>query len=206
MTHSLKTEHAQALEDMWAGRFGQAYTDRNPPAADAGTFHRGLCRRLGIRRVLEVGCNQGLNLTRLDADPDFTAVGVDICGYALAAARRRLVNVGLVQATIYNLPFADASFDFVFTCGVLIHVPPDGLGRAMEELHRVSGRYIWCGEYYSADRVEIPYRGQAGALFKDDFGGRYRAQFPDLRLLDRGNLEKATSGFDDLTWWLFEKA
>ena len=69
---------------------------------------------------------------------------------------------------------------------------------------RVSRRYVLTMEYYSAEQVEVPYREHRGALFKRDYGGLFAASYPELKLLERGEL-KADQGWDDVTFWLFEK-
>jgi len=52
----------------------------------------------------------------------------------------------------------------------------------------------------------VPYHGQRCALFRDDFGRRYREQFPGLVLVETGFLDRSETGFDNLSWWLFEKS
>ena len=42
------------------------------------------------------------------------------------------------------------------------------------------------------------------ALFKMDFGGLYQKNHPSLHVLKKGFLSKA-QGWDDVTYWLFEK-
>jgi hypothetical protein len=42
-------------------------------------------------------------------------------------------------------------------------------------------------------------------LFKRDFGTFYLEQWPELQLVDYGFVWKRVE-FDDLNWWLFEKA
>lgn len=197
---------AQRLERLWSGSFGRAYTRRNDTRhTDVGAFHHALCTRLAIRSVLEVGCNVGLNLMRVAEDETIAATGVDVNEDALATARRRMPRCTFVRASAYTLPLAAESFDLVFTCGVLIHIPVEDLPAALAEIHRTSRRYIWAGEYYSPTRVEVPYRRQRRALFKDDFGRRYQEQFPGLTLIETGFLDRVETGFDNLTWWLFEK-
>ena len=52
--------------------------------------------------------------------------------------------------------------------------------------------------------VEVPYRGQEGALFKRDYGGLFLELFPELELRGQGFLGK-DQGWDDVTWWVLEK-
>lgn len=198
-------QRARALIDLWSGDFGQQYTARNAAeTARSGVYHAALCQALGARSALEVGCNIGLNLTRM-TEAGIDATGVDVNGRALETARRRLPGLHFVEASAYDLPFDDASFDLVFTCGVLIHIPPESRPRALDELLRVSRRYVWLGEYYRARETVIPYRGQPHALWGADFGAQLLERCPDARLLEKENLG-SEHGFDELTCWLFEKA
>jgi ubiquinone/menaquinone biosynthesis C-methylase UbiE len=92
-----------------------------------------LVRRYGEgRRILEAGCGTGLLLGRA-ADFAAYAAGVDLSGGMLARARERGLKV--VQASITDLPFADASFDLVYSVKVLAHIQP--IREAMAELARV---------------------------------------------------------------------
>lgn len=83
-------------------------------------------------RVLEVGCGTGLILQRI-APVASEARGIDLSPGMLAAARGRGLNVAEGSATA--LPFADASFDVVYSFKVLAHVPDIGL--ALREVSRV---------------------------------------------------------------------
>lgn len=198
------TSEATRLEGLWAGEFGDAYTDRNAAAGAArGPFWRRVLDGLDVRSVLEVGCNVGANLRWLQELLDPACVfGVDVNREALACVRRTYVHVNAVTASARQLPFRDRSFDLVFTTGVLIHVPPPVLPLAMAEIVRCSRRYVLCGEYFAEEPTEVPYRGQQGALFKRDFGGLYRELFPELELVREGQVG-LDEGFDDVTWWLF---
>ena len=194
------------LEHLWSGEFGVRYTDRNRQVnAETGNFHHSLCTQLGARRVLEVGCNIGLNLTKMAAESHFDVWGVDLNGYAIAGAKRCLPNARFALASAYSLPFGDDAFDLTFTSGVLIHIPPHSLERVMTEIHRTSRKWICCCEYYSAEVIEVPYRGEKGALYKSDFGRLFFECFPGLKLVEKGFLAKETTGFDNLTFWIFEK-
>ena len=75
----------------------------------------------------------------------------------------------------------------------------------MAEIVRCSRRYVLCGEYFAEEPTEVPYRGQTGALFKRDYGASLPAScFPELALVDQGFLGR-DEGWDDVTWWLFER-
>ncbi len=193
--------------DQWTGDFGRAYTERNVydwklrvPA------FRAMLKDLSLERVLEVGCNRGYNLLALREvlGPGPEIVGVEPNAFALEIARAASPRVAAVHGDAYNLPFPDASFDLVFTVGVLIHIPPEELPKALTEIHRVSRRYILAAEYYAAEETPIVYRGQNDLLWKRDFRQHYQTLFPGLRLLREGYWD-AEQGFDRTHWWLLEK-
>lgn len=192
------------LEQLWGGDFGDAYVERNRNAGDPrGRFWKALLQEFPARRVLEVGCNTGANLRWLvEQVPE--VYGIDVNRKALAELRKTLSEVNAVHSPARNLPFRDAWFDMVFTMGVLIHQPPQALPLVMSEIVRCASRYVICGEYYSPEPTEVPYRGQRAALFKRDFGGMYLELFPELKLRKQGFLSRE-DGWDDVTWWVLEK-
>jgi pseudaminic acid biosynthesis-associated methylase len=198
----------------WTGAFGDAYAERNAATAEAvqvrlRMFAPILARMDGDppRSILECGCNIGLNLRALRqlSRAELHAVEPN------AQARRRVVDDRVLElgqlheATLGNLPFADASIDLVFTTGVLIHVPPDQLERALQEVYRVSRKYVLAVEYFSVKPETVEYRGHTGMLWKRDFGAAYLDLFGDLVPIDVGFLWDRTTGCDDSTWWLFRK-
>lgn len=85
--------------------------------------------------VLEIGCGTGCDLLQF-AKHGADAVGIDITPEHLRLAKERVGHLAEVrQADATNLPFADASFDYVYSHGVLHHVEQPR--RAVEELVRV---------------------------------------------------------------------
>lgn len=197
---------AQRLEALWAGEFGDDYVERNRAAGDArAEFWQKLLAEFPVQNSLEVGCNLGANLRWLAAFlPPGRVFGVDVNPTALRELRKAFPDANAVLAPGRNLPFRDQWFDLTFTAGVLIHQPDATLPLVMNELVRCSRRFVLCAEYYSEKPVEVPYRGQSGALFKRDYGGLYRELFPELRLCKQGFLGK-DQGWDDVTYWVFEK-
>jgi len=93
--------------------------------------------------ILEAGCGFGRNLRWLVSqglDPA-QLTGVDISSTLLAQAR--LPNsVQLIRGNVLHLPFSSNSFDLVFTHGLLMHLSPRQLPRALAELVRVSQKHL----------------------------------------------------------------
>ena len=199
----------ERLEALWRDDFGDRYVERNRAAAEhREPFWRWLHEEFPFDSALEVGCNVGGNLHWLAqlVEPQ-RIYGVDINSQALREVRQTLPDINAVRAPARSLPFRDALFDLTFTTTVLIHQPPDALPIVMNEVVRCSRRYVLCGEYHADELEEVPSRGERGALFKRDWGALYQHLFPELRLLHR-RFEPAQpdgSGWDDVTFWLFEK-
>jgi len=91
--------------------------------------------------------------------------------------------------------------------GVLIHINPDQLLDHMDRMFAYSRRYILLGEYFNRTPVAIDYQGEKDRLFKRDFGKLFIENFR-VSLVDYGFLwghVYDSAGFDDVTWWLFDK-
>jgi len=86
-------------------------------------------------RVLEAGCGVGAQtVTLAQRSPGAQFTCIDVSASSLAQAQRRthaaaIANVQFLQADIFDLPWAAASFDHVFVCFVLEH-----LARPLEAL------------------------------------------------------------------------
>lgn len=197
---------AMRLERLWGSEFGDDYVDRNRDFDVREAFWRDLLATMQCRRVLEVGCNIGGNLRWIaETLAPNDVYGVDVNLKALRQLRETAPDVNAVWSAGRELPFRDRWFDLTFTFGVLIHQPEETLPLMMAEIVRTSRRYVLCGEYFADSPEEVPYRGQPGALFKRDYGGIYQRVFPELRLARQGFLGRS-EGWDDITWWLFERA
>lgn len=80
-------------------------------------------------RVLEVGCGVGAQTVPLAQNSPYARlISVDISKASLAEAKGKVAKAGLTnvqfqQADLFHLPFRPASFDHIFVCFVLEHVP-----------------------------------------------------------------------------------
>lgn len=88
--------------------------------------------------VLEAGCGVGAQtITLARRSPGARFVSVDIAAASVQAAKEKadaagIANVRFQQADIFALPFAPATFDHVFVCFLLEHLP-----RPLEALARL---------------------------------------------------------------------
>ena len=90
------------------------------------------------RSVLEIGTGIGMDAWRM-ARHGLDVTGVDLTEVAVQTANRRFAAAG-VKASFLNadatrLPFRDASFDYVFSFGVLHHA--QDTAATIDEVHRL---------------------------------------------------------------------
>ena len=91
------------------------------------------------KRVLEIGLGEGADSESLIRRGAHWS-GVDLTAESIERVRTRLTLrdlpfADLKQGSVLDLPFADNSFDMVFSHGVLHHVPE--IKQAEKEIHRV---------------------------------------------------------------------
>jgi len=89
-----------------------------------------------LERVLEAGCGTAYFASLLEARYGWRLFPVDLAREGLEYGRRAGV-ARLAQADISRLPFANESFDAVFSMDVLVHFPPGQEAGALKELARV---------------------------------------------------------------------
>ena len=93
---------------------------------------------------LDAGCGGGADLVRL-ASGGSELIGVDVSeGVRVAFERaRHLPNVRVVQGDLRHPPFADGSFDFIYSFGVLHHLPdPEAGFKNLARLLKPGGAFV----------------------------------------------------------------
>jgi SAM-dependent methyltransferase len=132
--------------DRKTGYGGYRYDGRWRAVAEAMVAHYGI--KPGDR-ILDVGCGKGFLLYDFtQVVPDVTVVGLDISEYALRNSKEE-VRPFLCGGTANQLPFADKTFDLVYSITTLHNLYCYDLHAALREVERVSRkhRYI-CVESY----------------------------------------------------------
>jgi len=143
--------------DRQFGYGGYRYDGRWRAVAEAMATHYGL--KSGDR-ILDVGCGKAFLLYDLtQVVPGVEVRGIDISAYALEHARGE-IRPRLQVGDAAQLPFADDSFDFVFSINTLHNLYSHQLDSALREIERVSrlNRYV-CVESYrnEAEKVNLLY-------------------------------------------------
>ena len=97
-------------------------------------------------QVLEAGCGVGAQtITLARNNPHANITSVDVSESSIAEAKKNIMeagisNVSLQQGDIFNLPFEPESFDHLFICFVLEHLPkPIEAISCLKKLLKVGG-------------------------------------------------------------------
>ncbi|MDD5063440.1 MAG: methyltransferase domain-containing protein [Phycisphaerae bacterium] len=196
-------KHTTSQSQKWESKLGEEYTERNifaPEQLDQlyvsnygisrtalneaflGNFERSV-------KILEVGSNLGNQLLSLQRMGFENLYGIEVNSYAIEHAKNNTKNINIIRGNAFDIPFKDRYFDIVFTSGVLIHIAPQDIERALQEIHRCSREYIWGFEYYADSCTEVRYRGHTDLLWKTNFAGLYLNSFDDLELVKEKKLK-----------------
>ncbi|AXX88357.1 methyltransferase [Malaciobacter marinus] len=182
----------------WEDEFGKEYLQRNiytPKHLDEFYENRYTLSRTDLNnrflkninkdaKILEVGTNIGNQLLHLQSMGFKNLYGIEIQERAINFAKKRADNLNIIKGDALDIPFKDAYFDLVFTSGVLIHISPDNINFAIDEIYRVTNSYIWGFEYYAKEYTDLMYQGNKNLMWKADFMKLYKERKKDLVKLD----------------------
>ena len=198
--------------NFWKSKFGDEYTQRN--SGDWDKFYK---EQWGITRtelndeflssfdknrsIIEFGCNRANQLKVLERQGFKNLWGIDVNTEAINIAKQN-TQLNVFECSAFDTPFKDKSFDLVFTSGVLIHIAPENLNKILDEMYRVSKKYIWCFEYFAENCQEIEYRGNKNRLWKNNFLKIFLERFPDLKIVKEKKVKYATNDNVDMMFLL----
>ena len=89
-----------------------------------------------VDTIIDVGCGNGIITNSLNEDYDVT--GVDLSPIALSYVKGKKI-----VSSSDSIPVENNSFDMVFSSEMLEHLPDEVLYKTIEELKRISKRYIF---------------------------------------------------------------
>ena len=208
-------------EKAWAGKHGKEYSRRcnvyvehrieifenlliglpEYTYSQAGSKH-GYYRKPCLDSILEVGCNKGHNLDAISTTG--IRLGIEI-------NKELCTRPDIIHGSAYELPWSDNVFSLVFTAGVLIHIPPAKLRDAMEEMRRVSSKYVMMIEYFSEEEKGTKYQedfNHQDGVWSRPYGKIYQEYFPEDKLIEHGKISDIGDdgwGFSKCDYWIFEK-
>ena len=196
----------EAIE-WWKGEEGNLYTARNNPDEAQLRARRELFGEIldwiepdTLASICEIGCNRGSNQRVLRRMGYKNLIGVE----PNESARKKAIELCQVYESIDQIdPLCEP--DLVFTCGVLIHVPPTELKEMCQDIVDLAKTWVLAIEYFSVEPRMIEYRGTKDRLWSRDFGSFYLDNFPCLEAVACGFAWKPMTGLDNLTWTLLRK-
>jgi ubiquinone/menaquinone biosynthesis C-methylase UbiE len=119
-------------------------------------FVSDLAVSLRCTSALEVGCSAGNDLMLFPEN--IHVAGVDVDEGILEYARKNLPKSEFKVGSVTSIHYEDSSFDFVFTKNLLNHIEDSRVQNAMDELFRVSRKYVMNIEAFSEDESVLSDR------------------------------------------------
>lgn len=193
-------------EKVWSGEFGDSYHKRNRVEwRKRIKFWSEILDLTGARSVYEWGCGPGWNLSAIKSAADWDEP--PWCRWSPTVQGQEINEDAQAQASSAGLAVWDTDdyflyeqYELTFTCGALIHVPPEYLKDRMQWMIDRSCDYVLAIEYENPTEKMIPYRGQDNLLWARPYGKLYQKM--GLKMVATGG---AGDGFDDCTFWLLRK-
>lgn len=176
------------------------YTEDNLNSVNPSKFIYDITLALGATNVLEAGCNIGNNLQ--DFPKGFKVSGIDMSDYAIGKSKERFPNFDFKVASLTEIPYPDSSFDMVFTRTVLIHIPESLMKKTLDELYRVSRRWIINMEFYKDTEDMIDWKRGKDLLWYRNMKKRWKDY--NVRIVSDVDIPKELDP-DNVRFTLIEK-
>jgi ubiquinone/menaquinone biosynthesis C-methylase UbiE len=116
-------------------------------------FVRDLATSLRVQSILEIGCSAGNDLKLFPDEANIT--GIDISELAITQARQNLPKFSFKVGDIAAIPFENDSFDLAFTRNLFNHIDTNQIKKGIDELFRVSKKYIFNIELFSENEEHL---------------------------------------------------
>lgn len=198
---------------LWMDRnWSLDYINRNNSSrlleSNVSLFSKIFRRTDGIKNLMEIGANIGLNLDAINLlnnsiELECIEINSDAC--EILKNKEHIKNV--FNTSVMDFELAQGiSYDLVFTKTVLIHIHPDYLHLVYKKIYEMSARYVLFIEYYNPKPISLNYRGMDDYLFKADFAREFMDLYQNTKLIDYGFVYHGDNNFpqDDVTWFLIE--
>ena len=87
--------------------------------------------------VLDVGCGNGIPITRALLSEGHRVIGLDSSSAMLARFKQNCPEAFAVKGIVQSCPFADGVFDAAVACGVMFHLNPENAIRAIANVSHI---------------------------------------------------------------------
>jgi len=212
-----KNKFSSEQIDFWRGKFGEVYLERNKTFDEVNKRYK---NQTGITveqiflnffedidrdlKIIELGCNVGLNLSFLQKMGFRNLYGLELNQKACEIAARNNPSISFIHSGIEEYDPKDEKFDLVFTAGVLIHINPNSLNSIIKKIVNLSNKYIFGFEYFSNDVVAIDYRNHKGVMWKQNFPLLYKKLFPSLKTIKEEKIPYKEGNLYDVAYLLMK--
>jgi SAM-dependent methyltransferase len=165
-------------EKFWGDKKGESYYQDYGHVTNNRRWLAQIIASYHPKSVVELGCNVGSNLRAIhEIDPSIKLAGLDIDATAIEKAKATLPGE-FVAGSIYDAAsLFNRQFDLVFTCGTLIHIPPESLAKAVEQV-KALGKTVVLLEDHGAPQVRKLESGVPARWVHD-----YKKFFPEAKVL-----------------------
>jgi SAM-dependent methyltransferase len=113
-----------------------AFREKYLGAAGVDDHHAAFVDALDGERVLDVGCGPGRDVASFAAD-GYEVVGLDVSQSFLRTASDQSPESGFARGDMRTIPVAGRSFDGLWSCASLLHVPREDAVPTLREFRRV---------------------------------------------------------------------
>ena len=179
---------AREYDDVWLGR-GRFGDRHDSDWFEEVTLLLGGIASLPAARTLDVACGTGFLTRHLHGD----VTGLDQSGQMLDEARRKAPDATFVQGDALDLPFADGTFDRLFTSFFYGHLEGDDGQRFIAECRRVAREFVFVEA--SRERADVDAEHQQRVLNDGSTWSVYKRYFrPEVLAQELGGGETLHAG------------
>ncbi len=142
----VSTDYQVAYDKYWSkeGRICESSGDLEDVANSIVTA-------CGIGKTLDIGSGEGLLVEAL-LKKSVDAYGIDVSEVVVSRCNKRLPG-RFTHGSVLALLFADASFPTVVSTDCMEHLAPEDVPKALKEIYRVAGRYVFLQLATTLDRA-----------------------------------------------------
>lgn len=210
---NLSEKNTQQRE-FWMSDFGTDYINRNNTIEVVNELYN---KQTGITvekifnkffdeinresKIIELGCNIGLNLSVLNKMRFKNLTGLEINETAFSIAKKNNPDINFIHSSIENFNSTE-TYDLVYTASVLIHINPDTLPLIISKMDQLSKKYIFGFEYFSENLVEIKYRNNESTCWKQNFPELIKKLNPSFNTIKEEKFQYKDENICDVAYLL----
>ena len=204
-------------EETWGGIHGYRYVmhhlSENWEKTRISQWKEILCKIPEVNSFFELGANIGANLLAIrNINSTASISGIEINPLAVRICKEREFDVSEKSIIGYE---SEKKYDFVFSRGVLIHIPPKMLNDIFRTMYNLSDKYILIWEIFSKEPYHFEkyskkvinqyrYNKNEGFQFWEDFAMHFKTIYPEVEVVATSK-DHNSINFGDLVWTLFKK-